>query len=84
MKRNDFILFIFICISSAIVMLGLTYVISIIIDTNNRVEELYNKYIKEQIDTKCGLIEVNGELIDEDDYNQMDWQSYTPVKDSIE
>lgn len=30
------------------------------------------------------LIEVNGELIDEDDYNQMDWRSYTPAKDSIE
>lgn len=84
MKRNDFILFIFICISSAIVMLGLTYVISVIIDTNNRVEELYDKYIKDRIDTKYGLIEVNGELIDEDDYYQMDWQSYTPAKDSIE
>lgn len=31
-----------------------------------------------------GLIKVNGELIDEDDYYQMDWKSYTPAKDSIE
>ena len=30
------------------------------------------------------LIEINGELIDEDDYNQMDWRSYTPTKDSVE
>lgn len=37
----------------------------------------------EQIKQDSSLIIVNGELIDEDDYNQMDWQSYTPVKDSI-
>lgn len=39
---------------------------------------------KESIDDTFGLIEVNGELIDEDDYYQTDWQSYTPTKDSIE
>ena len=30
------------------------------------------------------LIEINGELIDEDDYNQIDWRSYTPAKDNVE
>ncbi len=38
----------------------------------------------EQIDYNAGLIKVNGVLYDEDDYNQMDWRSYTPVKDNIE
>ncbi len=38
---------------------------------------------KDNIDNTSGLIEVNGELIDEDDYYQMDWKSYIPAKDSI-
>ena len=48
----------------------------------------------EKLDKRCdnlnqlihdsSLIEINGELIDEDDYNQMDWRSYTPAKDSVE
>lgn len=42
-----------------------------------------NKH-KDSIDTTYGLIEINGELIDEDDYYQADWESYTPAKDSIE
>ena len=37
-----------------------------------------------QLIQDSSLIEVNGELIDEDDYNQMDWRSYTPAKDSVE
>ena len=37
-----------------------------------------------QLIQDSSLIEINGELIDEDDYNQIDWQSYTPAKDSIE
>ena len=37
-----------------------------------------------QIIHDSSLIEINGELIDEDDYNQIDWKSYTPVKDSVE
>lgn len=84
MKKYDFVLFIFISIVSAITIIGLSYIICAIIDTNNRVEEIYDKYIKDQTDTKFGLIEVNGELIDEDDYYQADWESYTPAKDSIE
>lgn len=84
MKKYDFVLFIFISIVSAITIIGLSYIICAIIDTNNRVEEIYDKYIKDQIDTKSGLIEVNGELIDEDDYYQADWERYTPAKDSIE
>ena len=39
---------------------------------------------KEQIDYNTKLIKVNDVLYDEDDYNQMDWRSYTPVSDSIE
>lgn len=39
---------------------------------------------KDSIDDTSCLIEVNGELVDEDDYNQMDWRSYTLVSDSIE
>ena len=39
---------------------------------------------KEQIDCNTKLIKVNDVLYDEDDYNQMDWRSYTPVSDSIE
>lgn len=48
----------------------------------------------EKLDKRCdnlnqlihdsSLIEINGELIDEDDYNQIDWRSYTPTKDSVE
>lgn len=37
-----------------------------------------------QLKQDSSLIEVNGELIDEDDYYQADWESYTPAKDSIE
>ena len=37
-----------------------------------------------QLIQDSSLIEINGELIDEDDYNQMDWRSYTLVKDSVE
>ena len=36
-----------------------------------------------QLIQDSSLIEINGELIDEDDYNQMDWRSYTPASDSI-
>lgn len=38
---------------------------------------------KEQIDCNAKLIKVNDVLYDEDDYNQMDWRSYTPASDSI-
>ena len=37
-----------------------------------------------QIKQDSSLIEVNGELIDADDYYQADWESYTLVKDSVE
>ena len=37
-----------------------------------------------QLIQDSSLIEINGELIDEDDYNQMDWRSYTQAKDSVE
>lgn len=37
-----------------------------------------------QLIQDSSLIEINGELIDEDDYNQIDWRSYTPAKDSVE
>ena len=36
-----------------------------------------------QLKQDSSLIEVNGELIDADDYYQADWKSYTPTKDSI-
>lgn len=50
-----------------------------------KLEEL-NKKIDNlnQLRQDSSLIEVNGELIDEDDYYQADWESYTPAKDSIE
>ena len=37
-----------------------------------------------QLIQDSSLIEINGELIDEDDYTQIDWRSYTPAKDSVE
>ena len=37
-----------------------------------------------QLIQDSSLIEINGELIDEDDYNQIDWRSYTSAKDSVE
>lgn len=37
-----------------------------------------------QIKQDSSLIEINGELIDADDYYQADWESYTLVKDSVE
>lgn len=50
-----------------------------------KLEELDKKIDNlNQLRQDSSLIEVNGELIDEDDYNQMDYQSYTPAKDSIE
>lgn len=36
-----------------------------------------------KIKQDSSLIEVNGELIDADDYYQADWKSYTLVKDSV-
>lgn len=36
-----------------------------------------------QLKQDSSLIEVNGELIDADDYYQADWKTYTPTKDSI-
>lgn len=39
---------------------------------------------KESIDSTVNLIEVDSEFVDEDDYNQANWKSYTPVSNSIE
>lgn len=50
-----------------------------------KLEELDKKIDNlNQLRQDSSLIEVNGELIDEDDYYQADWKSYTPAKDSIE
>ena len=49
-----------------------------------KLEELDKKIDSlNQLRQDSSLIEVNGELIDEDDYYQADWKSYTPAKDSI-
>lgn len=47
--------------------------------TARQVDYMYKQNTIQQ----TGLIEVNGELVDEDDYNQMDWRSYTPTNDSV-
>lgn len=66
-----------------LILLLCTSIYSII--SVNKLEEL-NKRIDNlnQLRQDSSLIEVNGELIDSDDYYQADWKSYTPAKDSIE
>lgn len=50
----------------------------------DKLEELDKRFDNlNQLKQDSSLIEVNGELIDADDYYQADWKSYTPVKDSI-
>lgn len=50
----------------------------------DKLEELDKKFDNlNQLKQDSSLIEVNGELIDADDYYQADWKSYTPTKDSI-
>lgn len=49
---------------------------------NNKFSNNVNN--KESIDSTVNLIEVDSELVDEDDYSQADWKSYTPVSDSVE
>ncbi len=39
---------------------------------------------KESIDSTVNLVKIDSEFVDEDDYNQADWRSYTPVSDSVE
>lgn len=46
------------------------------------VNEQFNNI--KQLKQDNSLIEVNGKIIDADDYYQVDWKSYTPAKDSIE
>lgn len=72
---------IIIIIVFAVIIIFTIYLYLIIGDTRENCE---NIKIEEVVDSTSGLIEVNGELIDEDDYNQMDWRSYTPASDSIE
>lgn len=48
------------------------------IDADKKIDNL------NQLKQDSCLIKVNSELIDADDYNQMDWRSYTPTKDSVE
>ena len=49
-----------------------------------KLEELDKRFDNlNQLKQDSSLIEVNGELIDADDYYQADWKSYTPTKDSI-
>lgn len=49
-----------------------------------KLEELDKRFNNlNQLKQDSSLIEVNGELIDADDYYQADWKSYTPTKDSI-
>lgn len=68
-----------------ILLIWITLISICDIISNDKLNKL-NKRLDaiEQIKQDSSLIIVNGELIDEDDYNQMDWQSYTPAKDSIE
>lgn len=50
----------------------------------DKLEELDKRFDNlNQLKQDNSLIEVNGELIDADDYYQADWKSYTPTKDSI-
>lgn len=77
---NNFKLKHIIIIVFAVIIIFATYLYIIIGDIRENCE---NIKIEEVIDSTSGLIEVNGELIDEDDYNQMDWRSYTPASDSI-
>lgn len=49
---------------------------------NNKVSNKVSN--KEYIDSTVNLVEIDSEFVDEDDYNQADWKSYTPVSDSIE
>ena len=50
----------------------------------DKLEELDKRFDNlNQLKQDSSLIEVNGELIDADDYYQADWKSYTPIKDSI-
>lgn len=68
-----------------ILLIWITLISICDIISNDKLNKL-NKRLDaiEQIKQDSSLIIVNGELIDEDDYNQMDWRSYTPAKDSIE
>lgn len=51
----------------------------------DKLEELDKRFDNlNQLKQDSSLIEVNGELIDADDYYQADWKSYTPTKDSVE
>lgn len=51
----------------------------------NKLEKLEKRFDNlNQLIQDSSLIEINGELIDEDDYNQMDWRNYTSAKDSVE
>ncbi len=77
---NNFKLKHIIIIIFAVIIIFTIYLYIIIGYTRENCE---NIKIEEVIDSTSGLIEVNGELIDEDDYNQMDWRSYTPASDSI-
>lgn len=77
---NNFKLKHIIIIIFAVIIIFTIYLYIIIGDIRENCE---NTKIEEGIDSTSGLIEVNGELIDEDDYNQMDWRSYTPASDSI-
>lgn len=50
----------------------------------DKLEELNKRFDNlNQLKQDSSLIEVNGEIIDADDYYQADWKSYTPTKDSI-
>lgn len=77
---NNFKLKHIIIIIFAVIIIFTIYLYIIIGDIRENCE---NIKIEEVIDSTSGLIEVNGELIDEDDYNQMDWRSYTLASDSI-
>lgn len=68
-----------------ILLIWITLVSICNIISNDKLNKLNKKLdIIEQVKQDSNLIIVNGELIDEDDYYQADWQSYTPAKDSIE
>lgn len=68
-----------------ILLIWITLVSICDIISNDKLNKLIKRIdVIEQVKQDSSLIEVNGELIDADDYYQADWKSYTPVKDSIE
>lgn len=71
-------------INCFIIILFLLWILICSIVCVDKLKELDKRFDNlNQLKQDSSLIEVNGELIDADDYYQADWKSYTPTKDSI-